>query len=108
MIGIDLDAQAERDAADIRTPWAGYQWKVRELIARAQAAEAEVRRLQAENKNLRTTVDEDLKYQRRLEARVAELEAGIRRHEKSSAHETLEDEALWRLLPVTDQGDNSG
>jgi len=37
--------QLRRDNADRVAPWAGYGWKVNELLDRAQAAEAEVRRL---------------------------------------------------------------
>ena len=44
---------AARDASDIRAPWAGYQWKVRELIDRAQAAEADYERVLSELDRLR-------------------------------------------------------
>ena len=41
-------AQLRRDNGDRVAPWAGYGWKVNELLDRVQAAEAEVRRLRAE------------------------------------------------------------
>ena len=39
-------AQLRRDNGDRVAPWAGYGWKVNELLDRVQAAEAEVHRLQ--------------------------------------------------------------
>ena len=38
-------AQLRRDNGDRVAPWAGYGWKVNELLDRVQAAEAEVQRL---------------------------------------------------------------
>jgi len=40
------DCQSDDDL-DRAAPWAGYGWKIDELLDRAQAAEAEVRRLRA-------------------------------------------------------------
>ena len=40
------DCQSDDDL-DRAAPWAGYGWKIDELLDRAQAAEAEVQRLRA-------------------------------------------------------------
>jgi len=75
--------QLRRDNADRVAPWAGYGWKVNELLDRVQAAEAEVRRLRAEN------VDALIE--------VFELRAAIREHDRRY---TLDGGGRARCYPV--------
>ena len=52
-------AQLRRDNGDRVAPWAGYGWKVNELLDRVQAAEAEVQRLREGIRTKAETWDRD-------------------------------------------------